>query len=98
MQTLSGHGLQQYQDSSDIKRVTNVQYQGFYITSAWVALMGFPPNITDSYVRECPKNLLPTRSEEREVLGVWSIPVTILPTCQHMTIIALQLHNVNIVG
>ena len=29
-------------------------------------------------------NLLPTGSEEREVLGVGSIPVAILPSCQYM--------------
>ena len=28
--------------------------------------------------------LLPSGSEEREVLGVWSIPVAILPSCQDM--------------
>ena len=42
--------------------------------------------------------LLPTGSEEREVLGVGSIPVTILQSCQNMKMIALQLHNMNIVG
>ena len=42
--------------------------------------------------------LLPTGSEERGVLGVGSIPVAILPSCQNMKIIALQLHNMNIVG
>ena len=29
-------------------------------------------------------DLLPTGSEERGVLGVWSIPVAILPSCQYM--------------
>ena len=33
--------------------------------------------------------LLPTGSEEREVLGVGSIPVAILPSCQGMKTIAL---------
>ena len=33
--------------------------------------------------------LLPTGSEEREVLGVGSIPVAILPSCQFMKSIAL---------
>ena len=33
--------------------------------------------------------LLPTGSEEREVLGVGSIPVAILPFCQDMKTIAL---------
>ena len=39
--------------------------------------------------------LLPTGTEEREVLGVGSIPVAILPSCQdmHMETIALELHN-----
>ena len=37
-------------------------------------------------------SLLPTGSEEREVLGVGSIPVAILPSCQDMNPIALQLH------
>ena len=34
-------------------------------------------------------NLLPTGSEEREVLGVGSIPVAILPSCQDLKTIAL---------
>ena len=42
--------------------------------------------------------LLPTGSEEGEVLGVGSIPVAILPSCQNMRIITSQLHNMNIVG
>ena len=33
--------------------------------------------------------LLPTGSEEREVLGVGSIPVAILPSCQDINTIAL---------
>ena len=37
--------------------------------------------------------LLPTESEEREVLGVRSIPVTILPSCQDMKTIALELYK-----
>ena len=41
---------------------------------------------------------LPTGSEEREALEVGSIPVAILPSGQTMKIIALQLHNMNIVG
>ena len=32
------------------------------------------------------------------ILGAGSIPVAILPSCQNMKIIALQLHNMNIVG
>ena len=44
------------------------------------------------------EHLLPTGSEEREVLGAGSIPVAILLSCQNMKSIALQLHNINIVG
>ena len=33
--------------------------------------------------------LLPTGSEERGVLGVGSIPVAILPSCQYLKCIAL---------
>ena len=36
---------------------------------------------------------LPTRSEERGVLGVGSIPVAILPSCQDMRTIVLQMHK-----
>ena len=35
------------------------------------------------------ENLLPTGSEQRGVLGVGSIPVAILPSCQDMKTIAL---------
>ena len=42
--------------------------------------------------------LLPTGSEEREVLGFGSIPVAILPSCQDMKIIALQCRDINVVG
>ena len=42
----------------------------------------------------CLKIVLPTTgSEEREVLGVGSIPVAILPSRQDMKNIALQLHK-----
>ena len=37
--------------------------------------------------------LLPTGSEERGVLGVGSIPVAILLSCQNMKTIALYLHR-----
>ena len=40
---------------------------------------------------------IPTGSEKREVLGVGFIPVAILPPGQNMKIIAVQLHNINIV-
>ena len=33
--------------------------------------------------------LLPSGNQERGVLGVGSIPVAILPSCQHMKTIAL---------
>ena len=35
------------------------------------------------------QHILPTGSEEREVLGVGSIPVAILPSCQDMKTITL---------
>ena len=38
-------------------------------------------------------NLLPTGSEQREVLGFGRIPVAILPSCQDMKTVALQLHR-----
>ena len=41
--------------------------------------------------------LLPTGSEEREVLGVASIPVAILPSCQDRKSIALSCRDMNIV-
>ena len=42
--------------------------------------------------------LLPTESEEREVLGVGSIIVAIIPSCQDMKTIAIYSKNLNIVG
>ena len=42
--------------------------------------------------------LLPTGSEEKEVLGVGSIPVAILPFFQDMKTFALQCREINIVG
>ena len=42
--------------------------------------------------------LLPTGSEEREVLGVGSIPVAIHPCCQNMTTIVIYCMNMNRVG
>ena len=38
-------------------------------------------------------HLLPTKREERGVLGVGSIPVVILPSCEDMKPIALQLQQ-----
>ena len=46
--------------------------------------------LTDNYKSI---DLLPTGSEEREVLGVGSIPVAILPSCHDMNPIALHLHE-----
>ena len=42
--------------------------------------------------------LLPTGSEEREVLGVGGTPVAILPSCQNMKTVALKCREINIVG
>ena len=42
--------------------------------------------------------LLPTGSEEREVLGVGSIPVAILPSCQYMKILHYNCTDMNIPG
>ena len=38
-------------------------------------------------------NLLPSRSEERGVLGVGGIPVALLQYCQDIKTIASYLHN-----
>ena len=43
-------------------------------------------------------HLLPTGSEEKVVLGVRSIPLAILPSCQNMEILHNNCTNVNIVG
>ena len=43
----------------------------------------------DSMAEGMARALLPTGSEEREVLGVWSIPAAILPSCQDIETIAL---------
>ena len=37
--------------------------------------------------------LLPFRSEEREVLGIGIIPVVMLLSCQYMKTVALELHK-----
>ena len=44
------------------------------------------------------RHLLPTGSEEREVLGVGSIPVPILPSCQYMKMLYHNCIDINIVG
>ena len=49
----------------------------------------FGPNFTATHTVRKGNNLLPTGSEERGVLGVGSIPVAILPSCQVMESIAL---------
>ena len=41
--------------------------------------------------------LLPTGSKDREVLGVGSIPVAILPSCQCMTLLHHNCIDMNIV-
>ena len=43
-------------------------------------------------------NLLPAGSEEREVLGVGSIPVAILPSCRYIQILHYNCTDMNIVG
>ena len=42
------------------------------------------------------QNLLPTGSEEREVFGVGSIPVAILPSCQDIKTIALLCREITV--
>ena len=42
-------------------------------------------------------HLLRTRSEEREVLGIGSIPVEILPSCQYMKILHYNCTDMNMV-
>ena len=44
-------------------------------------------------VGSIPVAYLTTRSEKREVLGVGSIPIAMLPSCQDMKTIALYLHK-----
>ena len=54
-----------------------------------------------TFRHEIPHDLLPTGSEERGVMGVGSIPVAILPSCQDIKIIALYLLiciDMNLVG
>ena len=50
---------------------------------------------TDRVVKN---NLLPTGSEERGVLGVGSISVAILPSCQDMKNVALYMHKYEYIG
>ena len=45
--------------------------------------------VTSPDLRTITPALLPTGSEEREVLGVGSIPVAILPSCQDIKTIAI---------
>ena len=42
--------------------------------------------------------VLPTGSEERDVLGIGSILVAILPSCQYMKMLHLTCIDMNIVG
>ena len=67
---------------------------------------GWPPNDITSHITmpndHLTKNikyiLLPTGSEEREVLGIGSILVAIPPSCQIMKSIVSQLHTKNMAG
>ena len=45
-----------------------------------------------------PFYLLHTGSEERELLGIGSLPVATLPSCQHMKNIASNCIDANMVG
>ena len=38
-------------------------------------------------------DLISTGNEEREVMGIWSISVAILPSCKYMKNIAVYLHK-----
>ena len=49
----------------------------------------FPNTLVLDFFKEWYVYLLPTGSEEREVLGVGSIHVAILPSCQYMINIVL---------
>ena len=53
---------------------------------------------SDTSVGDTSRELLPTGSEERGVLGVGSIPVAILPSCQYMKILHFNYPDMNIVG
>ena len=75
-------------------KCSKVEYGGSGSSSFVYQRRPFSSSCSSSFVDE----LLPTGSEEREVLGVGSIPVPILRSCQNMKIIALQLHNMNMVG
>ena len=50
-------------------------------------------NSIDIVLFKIYQNLLPTRCEEREVLGVGTIPVAILPSYQDVKTIALYFHK-----
>ena len=50
------------------------------------------------YLHQCHLYLLPTGSEEREILWVGSIPVAILISCQDMKILHYNCIHMNIVG
>ena len=46
------------------------------------------------FLKECDNiNLLPIGSEKRGVLGIGSIPVAMMPSCQEMKNIAVELHK-----
>ena len=58
------------------------------IVLSWYGNM-YAENTQTSMTVHVLYHLLPTGSEERDVLGVWSIPVAILPSCQDIKTIAL---------
>ena len=57
-----------------------------------------PPRASLHFVIPRPRVLLPTGSEEREVFGVESIFVAILPSCQYMKILHYNCTDMNITG
>ena len=52
----------------------------------WSAMSNASRKTQENYIGYL---ILPTRNEKRELLGIASIPVAILPSCQDMKIIAL---------
>ena len=64
-----------------------------YIFSLFFKLLHFDRNATLASLMSDDRTvavfLLPTGSEDREVLGVGSIPVAILPSCHYMKTSAL---------
>ena len=73
------------------ERVNDSTYNGHIELYYGWPVTNCPKNIIIMLIILLQTNLLPTGSEEREVLGVGSITVAILPSCQNMKIIVLQL-------